>query len=93
MTLLRSESEKREVSLNTLVNQALRRFVEWDMFEPKVGMVPIAKPIVRTLFEKMSEQEIAEMAQQVGKGAVHDIALFMKRKMDLDRSFHGLKCA
>ena len=84
MALLRSESEKREVSLNTLVNQVLRRFVEWDMFEPKVGMVPIAKPIVRTLFEKMSEQEIAEMAQQVGKGAVHDIALFMKRKMDLD---------
>jgi hypothetical protein len=84
MALLRSESEKREVSLNTLVNQVLKRFVEWDMFEPKVGMIPIAKPIVQTLFEKMTEEEIKEMARKVGKGAIHDIALFMKSRMDLD---------
>lgn len=83
MAALRSESEK-EVSLNTLVNQVLKRFVEWDMFEPKVGMIPIARPVVQTLFEKMSREGVVEMAQKVGKGAVHDIALFMKSKMDLD---------
>ncbi|WP_337861625.1 hypothetical protein [Nitrososphaera sp.] len=84
MAALRSESEKKEVSLNTLVNQVLKRFVEWDMFEPKVGMIPIARPVVQTLFEKMSREGVVEMAQKVGKGAVHDIALFMKSKMDLD---------
>jgi hypothetical protein len=84
MELLRSESAKREVSLNTFVNQILKRFVEWDMYEPKVGMIPIAKPIVHTLFEKMSSEEIVEMAHKVGKGAVHDIALFMKSSMDQD---------
>ncbi|MEW5840440.1 MAG: hypothetical protein AB1753_05490 [Thermoproteota archaeon] len=84
MAALRSESEKKEVSLNTLVNQVLKRFVEWDMFEPKVGMIPIARPVVQTLFEKMSREGVVEMAQKVGKGAVHDIALFMKSRMDLD---------
>ena len=84
MAQLRAESDKREVSLNTFVNQILKRFVEWDMYEPKVGMIPIARPIVHTLFEKMSEEEIVEMARKVGKGAVHDIALFMKSRMDLD---------
>src|SRR5690349_8082529 len=83
MVKLRSESEKREVSLNTLVNQILKRFVEWDVYEPKVGMIPIARPIVHTLFENMEREEILEMAQKVGKGVVHDIALFMKAKMDL----------
>lgn len=81
---LRSESGKKEVSLNTLVNQVLRRFVEWDMYESKVGMIPIARPVVHMLFENMSEEEIVEMACKVGKGAVHDIALFMKSRMDLE---------
>ena len=33
---LREESEYRQISLNTLVNQILRRFVEWDMYESKL---------------------------------------------------------
>lgn len=84
LSKLRSESERKEISLNTCVNQVLRRFVEWDMYESKVGMIPIAKPIVQALFENMSEDEIAEMAKKVGKNAVHDIAFFMKSKMDLE---------
>ncbi len=83
MDVLRSESEKREVSLNTMVNQILRRYTEWDMYEPKVGMIPIARPLVSALFESLDEKEIIEIACKVGKNAVHDIALFMKSRMDL----------
>lgn len=84
MKVLRAESDEREVSLNTLVNQILKRFVDWDMYEPKVGMIPIAKPIVSALFENIEQGEIVELARKVGKNAVHDIALFMKSKVDLD---------
>src|SRR5689334_8427699 len=83
MDLLRTESENREVSINTLVNQILRRYVEWDMYEAKVGMLPIAKPVVSALFGEISKDQIVELAKRVGKNAVHDIALFMKSRMDL----------
>lgn len=83
MDVLRSESEKREVSLNTLVNQVLKRYTEWGMYEPKVGMIPIARPLVSALFEHLDEKEVVEIARKVGKNTVHDIALFMKTKMDL----------
>ena len=83
MSRLRTESDSREISLNTFVNQVLKRYVEWDMYEPKVGMISIARPIVHALFDRMSRDEIEEMAKKVGKGAVHDIALFMKSSMDL----------
>jgi hypothetical protein len=83
MDVLRSESEKREVSLNTMVNQVLRRYTEWGMYEPKVGMIPIARPLVSALFERVGEKEIIDIARKVGKNAVHDIALFMKSAMDL----------
>ena len=84
LRILRSESEKHQISLNTLINQLLKRFVEWDMYESKVGMIPIAKPIVVELFNKMSKEEISKMALNIGKNAIHDISLFMKNKMDLD---------
>src|SRR5690349_5456959 len=84
MQQLKIESEKKEISLNTLVNQILKRFVDWDMYEPRVGMIPIAKPIVSALFESAPHEKIVELAQKVGKNAVHDITLFMKSKVDLD---------
>lgn len=35
---LREEAENREISLNALVNQIFKRYVEWDSYEPKVGI-------------------------------------------------------
>ncbi|AIF82456.1 hypothetical protein NTE_00374 [Candidatus Nitrososphaera evergladensis SR1] len=40
MNKLRTESEKRQTSLNAYINQILRQHVEWDLFEPKIGMIP-----------------------------------------------------
>jgi hypothetical protein len=82
---LRSEAEGQGVSLNSLVNQILKSFLEWHIFEPKVGMVPIAKPIVEELFTKMSEEQITDIAMRVGKNEVQNAALFMKGgKLDLE---------
>ncbi len=84
LNVLRTESERNQITLNSLVNQLLKRYVDWGMFEPKVGMIPIAKPIVVELFKKMSKEEISSMAVNIGKDVVHDIALFMKNRMDLE---------
>jgi hypothetical protein len=84
MQELQSEAKQRKVSLNTFVNQILMRFVEWDMYESKVGIMPIPKPILAALFEDMTKEEIIDLATNIGKNAVRDIALFMKGKIDLD---------
>lgn len=81
---LRKESESQGVSLNVLANKIFTRYVEWGMFEPKVGMVPIAKPIVSALFQKLTEKETIELANQIGHSIVSDIATFMKGSMDID---------
>jgi hypothetical protein len=73
------------ISLNTLVNQILKRYAEWDMFEAKVGMIPLSKPVAKELFQRLSREDIIKMAKDVAKNAVYDIALFMKGgKMDPD---------
>ncbi|MGH9978117.1 MAG: hypothetical protein ACRD8Z_20135 [Nitrososphaeraceae archaeon] len=78
------EAESREINLDTLVNQIFRRYVEWDSYEPKVGMILVAKPVVIQFFENISEDKIVEIANKIGRNAVKEIALFMKHRIDID---------
>ncbi|MGA9150681.1 MAG: hypothetical protein WBZ36_08885, partial [Candidatus Nitrosopolaris sp.] len=78
---LRTESAR---SLNTSVNQILKRYVQWDMFEPQAGIIPFAKPVVTELLANMSEDQITNLAKNVAKIAVQDIMVVMKGKIDLD---------
>ena len=55
---LQKESELYNISLNTLINKILTRYIEWDSYAPKVGMIPMAKPIIASLFNMMNEEEI-----------------------------------
>jgi hypothetical protein len=80
---LRLESDNRQISTNTLVNQALRRFLEWGMFEPTAGFVMVNKPVFSEVFGKITQKEIIDIASRVGKNEVRDIALFMKGNTDL----------
>jgi hypothetical protein len=81
---LRSESERQYMSLNTMVNQIIQRFVEWDMYESKLGMVSFPRPVAIELLKKMNRQEVIALAMGIGKNAINDAALFMKNNMDLN---------
>ena len=81
---LQNDSQLQDISLNTLINKILKRYVEWDSYEPKVGMIPMAKPVITTLFNMMSEEEILDLVSNFGKNVVQDIAYFMKMKSDPD---------
>ena len=60
---LRDESQKQGVSLNSYVNQILKSYLEWHMFEPKVGLVPILKPVVEQLFTKLGKEQVIKLQQ------------------------------
>jgi hypothetical protein len=81
---LRAEAQKQGISLNSFVNQVLKSFLEWHIFEAKVGFVPILKPVVKELFANMTKQQIIEIAANTGKAEVPSAVYFMKGKIDLD---------
>ena len=85
MQSLYNKAEQEDISLNTLFNQVLKRYVEWDIYEGKAGMVPLSKQVVKDLFQRLSREDVMKMTKDVAKSAVYDIALFMKGgKMDPD---------
>ena len=58
--------------------------MEWHIFEPKIGMVPLSKPVIEELFTKMSKEQIVDIATRVGRNEMQNAAMFMKGgKMDL----------
>jgi HicB-like protein involved in pilus formation len=81
---LRTEAQKQGISLNSFVNQVLKSFLEWHIFEPKVGFVPILKPVVEELFTKMTKEQIIEIAANTGNDEVQNAVYFMRGKVDLD---------
>lgn len=86
MHKINAKAEQEEISLNTLVNQVLKRYSEWDMYESKVGMIPVNRRVIKMLFEGLSKEEVVKMSREVAKNEVYNIALFMigKSKLDLD---------
>lgn len=67
-----------------LFNQILQRYIEWDIYEPKVGFISLSRPVAAELFNRASKQEIIHLAENIGKNAINDAALLMKAKMDIN---------
>ncbi|HEY7228675.1 MAG TPA: hypothetical protein VH481_11200 [Nitrososphaeraceae archaeon] len=90
---LQREADQGEISLNVLVNQVLRRFVEWDRFENKLGMIPIPKSMLSTLIDKTmqlaADAKIADLesyrtkivnnAAETALNVMKDSVLFMRK--------------
>jgi hypothetical protein len=81
---LEDEAKSRQVSLNAMTNQALHRFVEWDRHEQRIQMIPVTKPILMELLNKMTPGEIENIAGTVGKNTVEEITLVVKKRVDVD---------
>ena len=79
-----AEAESQGVSMNMYVNQIIKRFLEWDRFEPKAGIIPLSKLVVAELFANRTRDEIIDIARRVGKNAIEDTAAFIKGEKLLD---------
>jgi hypothetical protein len=94
---LQREADRKEVSLNVLANQVLKRYSEWDRFEEKLGIMPVPKIILSSLIEKAIEvakksgiknidpyrDEIIKQASDVAFNILKDSVLYMKKNYNL----------
>ena len=80
---LEREAKNREISLNKFASQIFKNFLDWDMLQAKAGMIPIAKLVIVEIFEKMTKEEVEDLAKRVGKDTVQNIILFMEKDLTL----------
>jgi hypothetical protein len=88
---LQEEANSSGIALSSLTKQILTNYAKWDKFASKAGMIPVAKGVISEAFDRLSEEEVVQLATSVGKNALSDIILFMKGKIDLDSLFSWLE--
>jgi hypothetical protein len=82
-----------------LVNQALKRYSDWDRYENRIGMMPVPKAMLTSLIDKavdmakkngIKEEDIGPFRDQIIKQAAEiafnimkDAVLFMKKQYNL----------
>src|SRR6478736_8010029 len=79
---LETEANQRETSQNVLVKQILEKYVKWDRFADKIGMIPVPKEILKILGNEMKGDEINKIIDDMVP-LIKDWVMFMKGSYDL----------
>jgi hypothetical protein len=83
LTKLRRESEQNQTSLNTLANQIFRQHIDWHSKASKAGYVPLQKPVIIKLLDRLSEEDVIRVAEEVSKDMFMDVMLLLRDENDL----------
>lgn len=87
---LETEAMRKEISQNVLVKQILEKYVNWDRFADKIGMIPVPKDIMKVLGEEMEGEEINKIIDAMIP-LIKDWVMFMKGTYDLKRAIESME--
>ncbi|MEX1148825.1 MAG: hypothetical protein WEB01_02340 [Nitrosopumilus sp.] len=87
---IETEAMNNNISHNVMAKQILEKYIQWDRFADKIGMIPVPKKILDTLGIEMSSAEINEIVNMI-KPVIKDAVLFIKGKYDLKRCIETLE--
>ncbi|MCV0392706.1 MAG: BrnA antitoxin family protein [Nitrosopumilus sp.] len=87
---LETDAMQQGISQNVLVRQILEKYIQWDRFGDKIGMIPVPKDILQSLGVNLENQDINIIVDLL-KPIIKDNVLFMKGKYDLKRCIETLE--
>ena len=87
---LETEATQKSISQNVLVKQILEKYVQWDRFSSKIGMIPVPKGILESLGDELDGQDIDEIITLMFP-MIKDTVLFIKGGYDLKRCVETLE--
>jgi len=87
---LETEAMQKNISQNVLIRQILEKYVKWDRFADKIGMIPIPRGILEALGKEMTGEDIDGVIQVMAP-LIKESVMFMKGKYDLKRCIETLE--
>ena len=87
---LESEATEKNISQNVLVKQILEKYIEWDRYGNKIGMIPVPKKILDILGNEMEGDDIDTIITALVP-TIKDSVMFMKGSYDLKRCIETLE--
>ena len=77
------EASSQDSHVSTVINNILRKYATWDRFVSDIGFMYMQKPLLRALFEKISDREITNISKTVGYARTRDAVLFISGKVNV----------
>lgn len=77
---LRKEANQKRVSLNTLASQIFKTHTEFSGAAAKAGMISFPKNLLIRLMNRLSEEEVKHLSQEIAKNDMKDMLLMIKRQ-------------
>jgi hypothetical protein len=77
---LKRDAQFEGISLNSLAMRVFSNHLLWEKYERKVGLLPMTKTFLENVIEKMTDQEIVNLAEKIEKETFKSILVFMKRE-------------
>jgi hypothetical protein len=77
---LDEEARKVGTSLNALASQIFQRHTSWGRYADGLGLIPVSKDLLRSVFQRLSSDEIVEIAREsaIYAGSEHVLFLFQQ---------------
>ena len=77
--------------ISTVINNILRKYTTWDMLVSDVGFMYMQKPLLRALFDKISDKDIIQISKTTGYARTRDAILFIGGKVSVRTIVHVVK--
>lgn len=87
---LDGEAKQKKISQNVLVKQILERYIQWDRYAEKIGMIPVPKEIIETLGGDLDGRDIDEIINVVFP-MIKNTVMYIKGGYDLERCIETLE--
>ena len=87
---LDNESRQKKISQNVLVKQILEKYIQWDRYSAKMGMIPVPKEILQSLGDDLDGQDIDEIINILFP-IIKNTVMFIKGGFDLERCIETLE--
>ncbi len=88
---LRDEAEHKMESLNTMANQVLKSYVTWHKPAAKAGNHYVPKTLLTDIFETMTEEQIAQIAENWVKKYSKDVMVMINKEHNLESFLDGFR--
>lgn len=87
---IEAEAVNHSISHNVMARQILEKYIRWDRFTEKIGIIPVPKKIMDILGAEMNSNDINEIINVI-KPVIKDTVLFIKGGYDLKRCIETLE--
>ena len=84
---LKELAEREGVSINFLINKALRKYIIWDLYAAKFGMVSIPSALLSRFMDMLTDEQARDLGKWAGENHVKDFVAFWFKEVNLQTLF------